>query len=114
MTLQKEVDNYTRKVEHEKRRLFSLEESLSMVHRELELKNERIIELKQKQHDTSTKLTEAKVKNLRAKIEKAQSKFNETQADNQRLKESINSLRKERVLHLDVCRKLGEEVEQAS
>lgn len=35
VTLQKEVDNYTRKVEHEKRRLFSLEESLNMVLREL-------------------------------------------------------------------------------
>jgi len=31
VTLQKEVDNYTRKVEHEKRRLFALEETYNMV-----------------------------------------------------------------------------------
>ncbi|EAR84486.1 outer dynein arm protein (macronuclear) [Tetrahymena thermophila SB210] len=114
VTLQKEVDNYTRRVEHEKRRLFSLEETYNMVKREHQQKKEKITELKQKQNNTSTKLIEAKIKNLRARIEQAQAKYNETQAENQKLKEQINSLRKERVLHLDVCRKLGEEVEKAS
>ena len=48
VTLQKEVDNYTRKVEHEKRRLFGLEETYNMVQREHELKKERVMDLKQK------------------------------------------------------------------
>jgi len=46
VTLQKEVDNYTRKVEHEKRRLFALEETYNMVSREHELKKEKVTELK--------------------------------------------------------------------
>lgn len=40
-----------------------------MVKKEHNQKKDKIIELKQKQNNTSTKLIEAKIKNLRAKIE---------------------------------------------
>ncbi|EGR30549.1 hypothetical protein IMG5_129680 [Ichthyophthirius multifiliis] len=110
VSMQKEVDNYTRKLEQEKRRLFGLDETYNIVLKEYKQKIQSIKELKQKSHNTETKLMESQIKNQQAKIEKVLGKHNETQSANQDLQEQINQLRKERVLHLEVCKKLEEDI----
>ncbi|EGR27002.1 hypothetical protein IMG5_203420 [Ichthyophthirius multifiliis] len=113
ISLQREVDNYTRKLEQEKRRLYALEETYNMAHKENLQKKQKIKELKQQQQDIQIKLLETQIKSQKSQIDQAISKYNENETENDKLKQEINSLRKERVLHLQVSDKLEENMQKA-
>jgi len=73
-SLQREVDNYTRKLEQEKRRLFAIEETYSIVSKEYREHKCKLLELQKVQNTTETKLLQAKVKNMENELEQAVSK----------------------------------------
>ena len=56
--------------------------------------------------DTQSKVMNAKIKNLENKTEQIISKHKSYLAENQKLQAAIDKLRKERVSHLDIIKKL--------
>eukprot|EP01017_Pseudomicrothorax_dubius_P045868 TRINITY_DN8001_c0_g1_i3.p1 TRINITY_DN8001_c0_g1~~TRINITY_DN8001_c0_g1_i3.p1 ORF type:complete len:516 (+),score=147.52 TRINITY_DN8001_c0_g1_i3:130-1677(+) len=109
--LQREVDNYTRKVEQEKRRLIATEETHSMVMREL-------TELKRRVNETQSPLKEdqkvkgTQIKNLENQLENTITKYNDIVAKNNKLRDEIDILRRERTAFLQVYKNMQIELDE--
>lgn len=91
--LQKEVDTFTQKLEHEKRRLLILEEQIKQVNEELEDRDRSVKSLKPSylmEKKSNIKL-QSNAKNVNAE----KLKLNQTKAKNSKLRGEIDMLRKE-------------------
>lgn len=93
MRLQKEVDNFTQKLEHEKRRLLIIEEQIKQVTEELQERDRSVKQLVPTQ--LNEKKSNIKMNSTSKGVKVEQIKLNETKAKNQRLRDQINQLRKE-------------------
>jgi hypothetical protein len=108
-SLQREVDNYTRKLEQEKRRRFGIDETLVMVTEEHHKHTEKLKELKKKSQSSSAFKLHVEIKNLENQLKQAVAVYDETVSQNNALKASIDQLRKEKKNFLDVYKGLCEE-----
>jgi len=92
--LQREVDNFTHKLEQQRRRNASLDEQVKSM----------TVEVKQKKDELQAKLPsvkeekklELKIKTLENNLQKEMVKLNDIQAKNKDLREAINVLRREK------------------
>lgn len=93
LRLQREVDVFTQKLEHEKRRLLILEEQIKQVDSELEERDKSMQSLKPS--FLEERKTTQKVVSGNKNVNNEQVKLNQTKAKNQKLRKDIDVLRKE-------------------
>ncbi|KRX06813.1 hypothetical protein PPERSA_11458 [Pseudocohnilembus persalinus] len=109
-TLQKEVDQYTRKLEHEKRKLYSIEETYEMTLKEYKQKKDELQNMKQKQNSLEQKQLLTKVKNLEHKTEKMVKQADTAHSENKAIQKQIDKLRKERTKYLNIQKNLSDDI----
>ena len=93
MRLQKEVDTFTQKLEHEKRRLLIIEEQIKQVTEELGERDRSVKQLKPTQ--LVEKKSNIKLNSTGKNVNNERVKLNQTKAKNQRMRGEIDMLRKE-------------------
>lgn len=93
MRLQKEVDTFTQKLEHEKRRLLIVEEQIKQVNEELGERDRSVKQLKPSQ--LMEKKSNIKMNSTSKNVNNERVKLNQTKARNQKLRGEIDVLRKE-------------------
>ena len=93
MRLQKEVDTFTQKLEHEKRRLLIIEEQIKQVNEELSERDRSVKQLKPSQ--LVEKKSNIKMNSTSKNVNNDRVKLNQTKAKNQRLRADVDLLRKE-------------------
>ena len=109
-TLQREVDNYTRKLQQQKRKFFGIQDNLKTVTEEYDKEKSKLNELKKENSKANNVMLQAKVKNLEANLDKAISTFNDTVANNNKLKNEIDMLRREKKNYLEMLSSLEEQI----
>mmetsp|Transcript_16167 Transcript_16167/g.27354 ORF Transcript_16167/g.27354 Transcript_16167/m.27354 type:complete len:205 (+) Transcript_16167:19-633(+) len=93
LRLQREADNFTKKFEHEKKRLMILEDQYKQACDEL---NEKQAQLKEVRPPTAkVKKDTHAIKTLENQLDKHLVKYNQLQADNKNLRQQIDVMRKE-------------------
>jgi len=107
--LQRELDNYTRKLEQEKRRLFSLEESHNIVLKEFRERKGRMDKMTSPNKIEKRNL-DIQVSNLQNQLEQSLIKYNEILAANQTLRGEVDVVRRERVTYEKVRMNMDEEL----
>jgi len=91
--LQREVDTFTQKYEHEKRRLLILEEQIKQVNEELGQRDSSIKQMKPS--FLAEKKTNIKLQTSSKTVNNERVKLNQTKAKNQKLRQEVDVLRKE-------------------
>jgi hypothetical protein len=107
--LQRDLDSYTRKLEQEKRRLFSLEESHNIVLREYKDRKNKMDKMTSP-NKIEKRNTDILSSNLQNQLEQSLTKYNEILAANQKLRAEIDVVRRERVTYENVRSNMGEEL----
>lgn len=106
--LQDQGDLYTRKIEIERRRIDELEKQISRMERHiLEQRKEMGGVNASRENNTSV---QKQIRILENRLDKALVKFNEALAHNKNLRETIDNLRRERVVFDGIYKKLEEEL----
>ena len=108
--LQDQADLYTRKIETEKRRVADLDKQIAEM-------NQRIMEQRRQMGGVNAarennQQTQRQIKILENRLEKALVKYNEALGKNKKLKEEIDSLRRERLVFNQIYKKLEKELEE--
>ncbi|QDZ25392.1 outer dynein arm protein 1 [Chloropicon primus] len=108
--LQDQADLYTRKIETEKRRVSELDKQIAEM-------NQRIMEQRRQMGGVNAarennQQTQRQIKILENRLEKALVKYNEALGKNKKLKEQIDSLRRERLVFDQIYKKLEKELEE--
>jgi chromosome segregation ATPase len=107
--LQRDLDHYTRKLEQEKRRLFGLDEAYNSLHKEFKERKTKMdkmaspTKIEKKQNDVQ-------IINLQNQLEQSLSKYNEVLAENQKLRENVDVVRRERVTYDNVRKEMEDEL----
>jgi chromosome segregation ATPase len=91
--LQRETDQFTKKLEHEKRQLMIVEDQIKQALAEIEEKKEKIKSIKPSQEDQRKR--NSAVTNIQKGIRNDELRLNQTNADNQAMKWEIDTHRKE-------------------
>jgi len=107
--LQRDLDNYTRKLEQEKRRLFSLEEAHNIVLKEFRDRKTRMDKMTSPSKAEKKQL-DIQVSNLQNQLEQSLTKYNEILAANQKLRGEVDVVRRERVTYEKVRNTMEEEL----
>lgn len=107
--LQRDLDNYTRKLEQEKRRLFGLEEAYNIVHKEHKDRKSKIDKMTSPSK-AERKQLDVQIQNLQHQLEQALTKYNEVLATNQKLRDEVDVVRRERVTYSQVRRDMEGEL----
>ena len=106
--LQREVDNFTHKLEQQRRRNASLDEQVKSMSTEVKTKKE---ELQAKLPSVKEeKKLELKIKTLENNLQKEMVKLNDIQAKNKDLREAINVLRREKKAYLEMFQSMEKEL----
>ena len=93
MRLQREVDIFTQKLEHEKRRLLIIEEQIKQANADLGDRNKSVASMKPTQ--LIEKKTNIKLQSQSKSVNNERVKLNQTKAKNEQLRREIDGLRKE-------------------
>ena len=106
--LQREADSFTKKFEHEKKRLMVLEDQYKQACQELTEKRENLKQIR----PSTAKFAKDKqlIKLYENQLEKASSKVSDIQAGNRKLREQVDVMRKEERNQLRVNRQLHKEI----
>ncbi|KAM3134025.1 hypothetical protein pb186bvf_013867 [Paramecium bursaria] len=110
ITLQKESENYIRRVELEKKHAYGIDEAWQTTKKEWLQKQEQLKKIQFEKSLPQTKLQQSKIKNLQNQLDQSILKYNETQTQNSNLKHQIEMLRKERAQYLNIHQFLQEEL----
>eukprot|EP00347_Sterkiella_histriomuscorum_P022526 403338159 len=106
--LQREADNFTKKFEHEKKRLMILEDQLKQANEELNEKKENI---KQIRPPTAKMQKDGyQIKLFENQLEKSLVKYNDLQATNRKLRQEIDVMRKEQRNQIRVNKTLVKDI----
>lgn len=106
---QDQADEYTRKIEWEKRRVAELDMEIKEMQNAISEQRKKMGgSMAQGENDVQI---QRQVKVLEDRLEKAQQRQNEVEAHNRKLRQSIDDLRRERLTHDEVYRKLEKELE---
>ena len=93
LRLQREVDIFTQKLEHEKRKLLIVEEQIKQANVELDDRNRTVSQLKPSLLES--KKTKIKMRSNTNNVNNERIKLNQTKARNEGLRREIDVLRKE-------------------
>jgi coiled-coil domain-containing protein 63/114 len=106
--LQDQADTYTRKIEMEKRRIEELDKQIESMEKNILSQRKKMggVNAAKENHAQIQK----QIKILENRLEKALQKFNEALAHNQQLRETIDNLRRERVVFDQIYKKLEREL----
>jgi chromosome segregation ATPase len=106
--LQDQADTYTRKIEMEKRRIEELDKQIESMEKNILEQRKKMggVNAAKENHTQITK----QIKILENRLEKALQKFNEALAHNKQLRETIDNLRRERVVFDQIYKKLEREL----
>ena len=102
--LQDQADTYTRKIEMEKRRISELDKQIAAMEQNILTQRKKMggVNAAKENHAQISK----QIKILENRLEKALQKFNEALAHNKQLRETIDNLRRERVVFDQIYKKL--------
>ncbi|EGR34887.1 hypothetical protein IMG5_001160 [Ichthyophthirius multifiliis] len=114
VSLQRDIENFTKKIEQERRRLYTLDKTYNNQQKEFITIKEKVTELKNLLSQPQQKQIDYHIKNYRAEIEQTQNRNNNVQKKNYKLKEQINTLRKEKNLYLEMYKQLQEKLQETS
>eukprot|EP00297_Palpitomonas_bilix_P000891 CAMPEP_0113874464 /NCGR_PEP_ID=MMETSP0780_2-20120614/4349_1 /TAXON_ID=652834 /ORGANISM="Palpitomonas bilix" /LENGTH=551 /DNA_ID=CAMNT_0000860241 /DNA_START=138 /DNA_END=1793 /DNA_ORIENTATION=+ /assembly_acc=CAM_ASM_000599 len=108
--LQDQADSFTQKVEYEKKKIEDMEKELRDIQK-------KTLEQRQKMGGVNAvrdanKALDKQIKVLENRLDKSLVKFNESLAQNKRLRDEIDNLRRERVIFDGVYRKLEKELQE--
>lgn len=106
--LQDQADTYTRKIEMEKRRIEELDKQIELMEKNILTQRKKMggVNAAKENHAQIAK----QIKILENRLEKALQKFNEALAHNKQLRETIDNLRRERVVFDQIYKKLEREL----
>lgn len=106
--LQREVDNFTHKLEQQRRRNASLDEQVSHMSKEVRSKKD---ELQAKLPSVKEeRRLEVKIRTLEGNLQQEMVKLNDMQSKNKELREKINVLRREKQAYLEMFENMEQEL----
>jgi len=112
LTLQREADSFTKKFEHEKKRLMILEDQFRQAQKEL---NEKKDHLKIVRPATAKVRADThKIKTMENQLDKGLVKYNRLQAENKTLRDQIDVMRKEMRNQIRVNNGYGKDIKIAN
>lgn len=94
--LHKEIENYTRKFQEEKRKLFRAQENQREIMKDYKNQMADLEMLKTKKYQTQISTLNARIKSLENNLEKGISTYNDALSRNNALKTEIDQLRKQK------------------
>jgi hypothetical protein len=103
---EREIDNYTRMLEQDKRRFFRLQENRSEVLRDHAQKAKELDALKSRAFKTETMKLQAELKILERELNQTINSYNDVLALNKSFKGEIEELRKEKLNQKEAQRRL--------
>lgn len=109
---EREIDNYTRMLEQDKRRFFRLQENRSEVIKEYSQKTKELDTLKSKQFKTETLKKKGEMKILERELNQTINAYNDVLAVNKGFKGEIEELRKEKLNQKEALRRLTLKIEE--
>lgn len=112
LLFEREIDNYTRMLEQDKRRFFRLQENRSEVIKEYSQKTKELDTLKSKQFKTETLKKKGEMKILERELNQTINSYNDVLAVNKNFKGEIEELRKEKLNQKEALRRLTLKIEE--
>ncbi|CAK74942.1 unnamed protein product (macronuclear) [Paramecium tetraurelia] len=112
ITLQREIDNYTRKVEIERRKLFNLEQQHRQLQEEVKSKVQSVKKLKMDSIKKVLNKDQAESKSLQFQIDQFDKKLCKSVANIEIMKSNIDIIRKERNQLLQAMKEIEQNHEQ--
>lgn len=112
LLFEREIDNYTRMLEQDKRRFFRLQENRSEVIKEYSQKTKELDTLKSKQFKTETLKKKGEMKILERELNQTINAYNDVLAVNKNFKGEIEELRKEKLNQKEALRRLTLKIEE--
>merc|ERR1719460_2214482 len=106
--LQDTGDAYTRKIELEKRRIEELDKQMEIMHKKIWEQRQKMGGINASRENNQAIAKQIQI--LENRLDKALKKYNEALANNKRLRESIDNLRRERLVFDQIYRKLEKEL----
>lgn len=112
--IQRDIDNYTRILEQDKRKFFRVQENRNDIIKEYAQKTKELDLLKSRQFKTETMKKKGEVKILERELDSTINSYNEVIANNKKLKSQIDELRKEKLNQKEAMRRLNAKIEEYS
>ena len=109
--LQREVDEFTQRLEHEKSHLLIIEEQIKQVHSELEERNSNVKSLQPTQ--LQDKMTKIQIGSTQQKVNNERLRLNMTKAKNEEYRRSIDLLRKELTSSKNECARYDKTIKKS-
>ncbi|EAS03889.2 outer dynein arm protein (macronuclear) [Tetrahymena thermophila SB210] len=113
VTMQREIDTYTRKLELEKKRLYSISHMINQVNKESEERKERIKEMKKIQENSKNKQATSHMVTLKKAIDQYEKRKDHALDSVEKVKLEIDNLRKQRMLCIEQIDNLQKEIEKS-
>ena len=108
---EREIDNYTRMLEQDKRRFFRLQENRNEVLKDHAQKTKELDSLKSRAFKTETMKLQAEQKILERELNQTINSYNDVLALNKSFKAEIEELRKEKLNQKEAQRRLSSKIE---
>ena len=109
--LQREVDEFTQRLEHEKSHLLIIEEQIKQVNSELEERNSNVKALQPTQ--LQDKMTKIQINSTQQKVNNERLRLNMTKAKNVELRRQIDLLRKELTSSKNECERYSKTIKKS-
>ena len=109
--LQREVDEFTQRLEHEKSHLLIIEEQIKQVQSELEERSQNVKALRPSQFQE--KQTQIKITSTNKMVNNERIRLNMTKAKNQQLRFQIDMLRKELTSSKNECSRYDKSIKKS-
>lgn len=106
--LQDTGDMYTRKIELEKRRIQELDKQMEMMHKKIWDQRQKMGGINASRENNQAIAKQIQI--LENRLDKALKRYNEALANNKRLRENIDNLRRERLVYDQIYKKLEKEL----
>ncbi|KAL4479513.1 hypothetical protein ABPG72_011835 [Tetrahymena utriculariae] len=113
VTMQREIDTYTRKLELEKKRLYSVSHMINQVSKESEERKERIKQMKKIQENSKNKQATSHMVTLKKAIDQYEKRKDHALDSVEKVKHDIDNLRKQRMLCIEQIENLQKEIEKS-
>jgi chromosome segregation ATPase len=104
--IEREIDNYTRMLEQDKRKFFRVQEGRNETIKEYSEKTKELENLLGREFKSETMKRRGEVKILERELEQGINSYNEVIANNKQLKADIDELRKEKLNQKEAMRRL--------
>lgn len=111
-SIQREIDNYTAKLEQQKRKFFSIQDTYKETLKEYDQYKQTLQESKRLSQTSDSTMSQAKAKTLKGNFDKMRVAYDETIAYNYKLKAEIDKLRRDKKLLMNMQNTYVEDIEK--